>query len=80
MHHAVLCLQGFCSSFPLCIECLSFSTQKILSFSIISSMGPFLSIPFTGPPLHLIKFDYKAMPPNSPRLGLSPGHDAITIN
>lgn len=39
----------------------------------------FPNYPITGPPLHLIKFYYNAMPPDSPRLGLSPGHGAITI-
>ena len=76
MHHAVLYLKGFCSSFSLCLEWLSFSTQEILSFSIFF-VNPFLSIPFMGPLLHLIKFYYNAMPPNSPGLGLSPGPEEL---
>ena len=74
MHHVVLYLQGFRSSFSLCLECLSFSTQEVLPFSIFF-VNPFLSIPFMGSPLHLIKFYYNAMPPNSP--GLSPGPDEL---
>ena len=76
MHHAVLYVQGFCSSFSLCLECLSFSTQEVLSFSVFF-VNPFLSIPFMVSPLHLIKFYYNAMPPNSLGLGLSPGPDEL---
>ena len=50
MHHAVLYLQGFCSSFSLCLECLSFSTQEVLFFLSLLCES-FLKHPIYGIPI-----------------------------